>query len=154
MPAKLKFRVVHCSSEDPEFPSTELNAHSPHTVGWQSSRFCDYPQEIGFQFAGPVHLMQLQVPTPHSKPLCVNACRQMCENAMHSQDSRASAHPILGCRGALSRVHIVHCMGGIVHLYWAHGTSGETSLVQEGLPIAPCTRMRRHWRLIRWSFYV
>ena len=32
MPAKLKFRVVHASSEDPEFPSTELNAHSPHTV--------------------------------------------------------------------------------------------------------------------------
>ena len=64
MPAKLKFRVVHCSSEDPEFPSTELNAHSPHTVGWQSARFCDYPQEIGFQFAGPVHLMQLQVRPP------------------------------------------------------------------------------------------
>ena len=61
MPAKLKFRVVQCSSEDPEFPSTELNAHSPHTVGWQSARFCDFPQEIGFQFAGPVHLVQLQV---------------------------------------------------------------------------------------------
>jgi centrosomal protein CEP104 len=61
MPAKLKFRVVHCTSEDPEFPSTELNAHSPHTVGWQSARFCDYPQEIGFQFGSPVHLMQLQV---------------------------------------------------------------------------------------------
>jgi len=30
-------------------------------VGWQSARFCDYPQELGFQFAGPVHLMQLQV---------------------------------------------------------------------------------------------
>jgi hypothetical protein len=26
---------VYCSSEDPEFPATELNAHSPHTVGWQ-----------------------------------------------------------------------------------------------------------------------
>jgi hypothetical protein len=30
-------------------------------VGWQSGRFCEYPQELGFQFAGPVHLMQLQV---------------------------------------------------------------------------------------------
>mmetsp|Transcript_12935 Transcript_12935/g.45468 ORF Transcript_12935/g.45468 Transcript_12935/m.45468 type:complete len:345 (+) Transcript_12935:48-1082(+) len=61
MPAKLKFKLVHCSSEDPEFPATELNAHSPHTVGWQSARFCDYPQEIGFQFSSTVHLMQLQV---------------------------------------------------------------------------------------------
>jgi hypothetical protein len=33
MPAKLKFKLVYCSSEDPEFPSSELNAHSPHTVG-------------------------------------------------------------------------------------------------------------------------
>ncbi len=36
--------MVHCSSEDPEFPATELNAHSPHTLGWQSARFCEYPQ--------------------------------------------------------------------------------------------------------------
>jgi hypothetical protein len=35
MPAKLKFKLVYCSSEDSEFPATELNAHSPHTVGWQ-----------------------------------------------------------------------------------------------------------------------
>lgn len=61
MPAKLKFKLVYCSSEDPEFPATELNQHSPHTVGWQSARFCEYPQELGFQFAAPVHLMQLQV---------------------------------------------------------------------------------------------
>ena len=46
MPAKLKFKLVHCSSEDPEFPATELNAHSPHTLGWQSARFCEYPQVL------------------------------------------------------------------------------------------------------------
>eukprot|EP00281_Chroomonas_sp_CCMP1168_P000292 CAMPEP_0206257140 /NCGR_PEP_ID=MMETSP0047_2-20121206/25170_1 /ASSEMBLY_ACC=CAM_ASM_000192 /TAXON_ID=195065 /ORGANISM="Chroomonas mesostigmatica_cf, Strain CCMP1168" /LENGTH=129 /DNA_ID=CAMNT_0053683683 /DNA_START=28 /DNA_END=413 /DNA_ORIENTATION=+ len=61
MPAKLKFKLVYCSSEDPEFPSSELNAHSPHTVGWQSARFCDYPQELGFQFGANVKLTQLQI---------------------------------------------------------------------------------------------
>ena len=35
-------------------------ASSPRPLS-SSARFCDFPQEIGFQFAGPVHLVQLQV---------------------------------------------------------------------------------------------
>ena len=47
--SKLRFQVVHCSGEDPEYPAKELNNHSPHTRGWQALRFCEYPQEVGLQ---------------------------------------------------------------------------------------------------------
>jgi hypothetical protein len=45
--SKLRFRTVHFSSEDNGYPASELNVHSPTTKGWQSIRFCEYPQEIG-----------------------------------------------------------------------------------------------------------
>lgn len=35
---KLAFQVVFASSEDTDYPATELNFHSPQTKGWQSSR--------------------------------------------------------------------------------------------------------------------
>jgi centrosomal protein CEP104 len=57
---KLKFRVVSCSSEDPDFLVTELLKHGPHTKGWQSARFCDYPQEIILQMSVPARIKQLQ----------------------------------------------------------------------------------------------
>jgi centrosomal protein CEP104 len=60
-PRKLRFRVAYCSSEDPEFPARELNAHSPNTQGWLSARMCDYPQEIVVQFDGLVRLSALQI---------------------------------------------------------------------------------------------
>ena len=49
---KLKFKVIHCAGEDPEYPVMELNSHSPNTKGWQSPRFCEFPQEIGLEFVG------------------------------------------------------------------------------------------------------
>ena len=66
--SKLRFRVAHCSGEDPEYPSDELNVHSPNTRGWQSPRFCEYPQEIGFAFeAGDCLLNQVQLLSHQSK---------------------------------------------------------------------------------------
>lgn len=41
---------MYCSSEDPNFPGTELNKHD--VKGWQSAKFCEYPQEIGLQLEG------------------------------------------------------------------------------------------------------
>jgi centrosomal protein CEP104 len=35
---KLGFSVVFASSEDTDYPATELNHHSPQTKGWQSAR--------------------------------------------------------------------------------------------------------------------
>ncbi|GBG27244.1 Centrosomal protein of 104 kDa [Hondaea fermentalgiana] len=67
-PKQVKFEVVYCSGEDPEFPASELNVHSPQTQGWQSPPFCAYPQEIGLGFlVGEVDLAQLQILSHQSK---------------------------------------------------------------------------------------
>ena len=56
------------SGEDPDYPVTELNFHSPQTRGWQSPRFCEYPQEIGLQFTdGGVGISQVQLLSHQSK---------------------------------------------------------------------------------------
>lgn len=65
--ARLKYKIVHCTSEDPEYPVSELLAHSSQTKGWQTARFCEYPQELGLQFETPVHLRQVQFLSHQSK---------------------------------------------------------------------------------------
>lgn len=46
---KLKFRVDYASSQDDEYPASELDTHNPQTKGWQAQRFCEYPQELGLR---------------------------------------------------------------------------------------------------------
>ena len=62
---KLKYRIVYCSGnlflsynlgEDQEYPVTELLDNSPQSRGWQSPKFCEYPQEIIIQFTNIVRL--------------------------------------------------------------------------------------------------
>jgi len=65
--SKLVFSVAYASGADPEYPSRELNTHSPHTRGWQSPRFCDFPQEIGLQLEAPSRLTQVQLLSHQSK---------------------------------------------------------------------------------------
>lgn len=65
--AKLKFKIVKCTSEDVEYPVSELLSHVPGTKGWQTARYCDFPQEIGIQFETPVHLRQVQFLSHQSK---------------------------------------------------------------------------------------
>jgi centrosomal protein CEP104 len=63
-----RFRVVHSSSEDSGYPSSELNAHSPSTRGWQSDKFCQFPQELGFELVkGESKLSQVQILSHQSK---------------------------------------------------------------------------------------
>ena len=38
MPSKVGFRVVSASGQDDGHRASELNVHSPATVGWQSSK--------------------------------------------------------------------------------------------------------------------
>ena len=64
---KLKFRVIYCSDEDPEYPVTELLENSPQSRGWQASKFCEYPQEIILQFSNPSRLRQIQFLSHQSK---------------------------------------------------------------------------------------
>jgi centrosomal protein CEP104 len=60
-----RFRVVYHTSEDVGYPVEELNSHTPQTRGWKSAKFCDYPQELGFEFLGSanngVTLQQVQI---------------------------------------------------------------------------------------------
>ena len=39
---------------------TELLDNSPQSRGWQSAKFCEYPQEIILQFTNIVRLKQIQ----------------------------------------------------------------------------------------------
>ncbi len=41
---KVHFSVCYRSGEDKQHPASELNYHSPTTLGWQTEEFCDYPQ--------------------------------------------------------------------------------------------------------------
>ncbi len=63
-----RFNVIYFSSEDDEYPASELNSHSPQTRGWQTFRYCEYPQEIGFEIEGGVaKLSQVQILSHQSK---------------------------------------------------------------------------------------
>ena len=44
-----RFRIVHHSSEEHDYPADELNTHSAQSKGWISAKFCSYPQELGFE---------------------------------------------------------------------------------------------------------
>ena len=58
--SKIKFCILGCSGEDPEYPVTELLTQSSQSKGWHSSRFCDFPQEITLQFMSPIKIKQTQ----------------------------------------------------------------------------------------------
>ena len=60
--------MVNCTSEDPGYPSDELNVHSPNTRGWQSAKFSEYPQEIGLALdGGEARFTQVQILSHQSK---------------------------------------------------------------------------------------
>lgn len=65
--AKLEYRVVFCSGSEAEYPGSELNRHSPQTRGWQSARFCDYPQTIVLDLERPSQVRQVQFLSHQSK---------------------------------------------------------------------------------------
>lgn len=46
--------------ESEGYPVTELLNHTPFSRGWQSSKFCEYPQEIVLEFPSPVRVKQIQ----------------------------------------------------------------------------------------------
>ena len=96
-PRKLRFRVAYCSSEDPEFPASELNAHSPNTQGWLSARMCHYPQEIVVQFDGLVRLSALQILSNKSRiAQKIELYVGTCENALESPSLQSASFRRLG----------------------------------------------------------
>lgn len=61
MPHKLLFKVIHASGQDDIFRASELNHHSPLTKGWQSARFCLYPQDMVIQLEARSRLRKIQI---------------------------------------------------------------------------------------------
>ncbi|XP_067659382.1 centrosomal protein of 104 kDa-like isoform X1 [Haliotis asinina] len=61
MPTKIQFRVVHVSGQDDSYRATELNSHGPLIKGWQSSRYCLYPQDIVIQLEKRSRLRKIQI---------------------------------------------------------------------------------------------
>ena len=67
--SKLRFKVVSCSGEDPDYAVKQLEEHGPHTRGWQSPRFCEYPQEVTVRFdsGAKTRITQVQLLSHQSK---------------------------------------------------------------------------------------
>lgn len=61
MPSKVTFQVVYSSSSDDNHSEKELEFHSPTSKGWQSSRFCLYPQELVLLLREPTRVRKLQI---------------------------------------------------------------------------------------------
>nr|XP_014278141.2 centrosomal protein of 104 kDa-like [Halyomorpha halys]XP_024219115.1 centrosomal protein of 104 kDa-like isoform X2 [Halyomorpha halys] len=61
MPRKAPFNVIFASSEDEKFRASELDEHGPTVKGWQSHRYCQFPQEIIFRLHYPISLTQVQI---------------------------------------------------------------------------------------------
>lgn len=57
---RIAFSVIAASSEDEGHPAIELNQQNPQTKGWQSDRFCAFPQEITIALQTRCDLVQLQ----------------------------------------------------------------------------------------------
>lgn len=45
-PRRVNFRINYCSSEDPEYPVSELVLQSAEAKGWQTRRFAPFPQTV------------------------------------------------------------------------------------------------------------
>lgn len=64
-PQKLPFTVVYCTGADDGFPATDLELHSPIVKGWQSQRFCTWPQILIVQLRETARLRKIQVSHVH-----------------------------------------------------------------------------------------
>ena len=58
--SQLPFRIVYCSGEDEDHPASELLKQGSHCKGWESARFCEFPQIVIVQFMGIIALKQIQ----------------------------------------------------------------------------------------------
>lgn len=45
-PRRVNYRINYCSSEDAEYPVSELVLQSSESKGWQTKRFAPYPQTL------------------------------------------------------------------------------------------------------------
>ena len=57
----LSYKISACTSEDGDHPVRELQDFHAQSRGWQSARWCEFPQALVLQFPGRVNLQQVQV---------------------------------------------------------------------------------------------
>ena len=63
----LPFSIAALSSEDAAHPARELRAFHSHSRGWQSERWCDFPQYLILKFDELVSIQQAcESATPHA----------------------------------------------------------------------------------------
>jgi centrosomal protein CEP104 len=58
---RLRYHIRNASGEDPDYPARELLMHHAQGRGWQSPRFCSYPQELEIQLDQPSRLSSIQL---------------------------------------------------------------------------------------------
>jgi len=54
MTKRIKYKVISFSSEEKDYPVSSLLV--PGSEGWQTKRFCNYPQEVTLEFYGAVQI--------------------------------------------------------------------------------------------------
>lgn len=58
---KVKFRILHATSQDDQYPARELNHTSPSTKGWRSAKNCPYPQQIVVELEKRSRIRKIQI---------------------------------------------------------------------------------------------
>ena len=65
---RIPFDIIYSSSNDPDFPADNLKIlNAPISGGWQSDRFCLFPQTLEIDLRKPVKIKRLQILSHHFK---------------------------------------------------------------------------------------
>lgn len=64
---RLNLTLCYVSSEDDGYCASNLRSQTLISTGWQSSKNCEYPQELGFFFDGQVNLNSIRALSHESK---------------------------------------------------------------------------------------
>ena len=66
-PSIMKFRIMSVSSEEKDYPASNLLTPKKGNKGWQCQRFCVFPQEIILSFPQMSHISSMQLLSHQSK---------------------------------------------------------------------------------------
>lgn len=66
---RINYRINYCSSEDPEYPASELVLQSAETKGWQAKRFAPFPQTLIIELLELTHVNNLTL-LSHQNKIC------------------------------------------------------------------------------------
>eukprot|EP00047_Mylnosiga_fluctuans_P017700 m.63777 g.63777 ORF g.63777 m.63777 type:complete len:1027 (+) comp7215_c0_seq3:64-3144(+) len=61
MPVKVPFRVIYCSGSDDEHDASALETHAPTVKGWQTAKYCFWPQEIILRLERVTRVRKVQI---------------------------------------------------------------------------------------------